>query len=167
MPGSSRVYTLEFLPGVTLEGGTYDSAGKTYDEATWTYDQQSADPFNYAYEIAPFPAWRPGVWEYRVGDVTPAFEAVLIDPETDTEIDYSKVASAVLFLVPVGLGAASVTPLSFSLTVGADKLSRTWAAGDLNTAGTFIVLIKYTANSGRSQTVSGTDKTVMRVTEAS
>lgn len=163
---ANRALGLTFRTGASAPDGAYGSAGKTYGEADWTFGQSLTDPTETRYEVTAYPGWGPRVpdWEYRQWDTSPAMEIALL-AEGAVPIDYSIIATAQLILTLTSYGGYQYQP-SFALTVGADRLTRTWVAGDLLVAGHFRVIVKLTFDSGRTLTIPSRDLAALVVRAA-
>lgn len=163
---TNRALGLSFTTGASAPDGTYGSSGRTYGEADWTYGQQVTDPTETAYELTAYPGWGPRVpdWEYRQWDTTPVMEIALLAPGA-VPIDYSIIATAELILTLTSYGGYKYQP-SFPLTVGADRLTRTWEPRDLIVPGNFRVIVKLTFDSGRTLTIPSRDLAAMVVRDA-
>ena len=154
---TNRVLTMRFRSGTAAPDGTYGAATRTYGEATWTYGQVTQDAIDTAYTVTAYPGWGARVvdWEYRQWDTEPAMEIALLAPG-GAALDYSVVASAELVLTMVGYAGFSYSP-RFPLTVGVDRLTRTWEPADLPAVGRFRVAVILTFDSGRTLTVPAGD----------
>jgi hypothetical protein len=163
---TNRALGLSFETGVSTPEGTYGSAGIDYGEADWTYGQAATDPLAISYELTAYPGWGPRVpdWEYRQWDTSPAMEIALLAPGV-TPIDYSIIDTAELILTLTSYGAYEYQP-SFPLTVGSDRLTRTWEPGDLLIPGHFRVIVKLTFDSGRTLTIPSRDLAALVVRDA-
>lgn len=163
---TNRALGLSFTAGASAPDGTYGSAGADYGEADWTYGQQITDPTETGYELTAYPGWGPRVpdWEYRQWDTSPAMEIALLAPGA-VPINYAIIASAELILTLTSYGMYQYQP-SFALTVGADRLTRTWEPGDLLVAGNFRVIVKATFDSGRTLTIPSRDLAALVVRDA-
>ena len=163
---ANRTLSLSFEPGLSAPAGTYGSAGATYGEPDWTYGQAATDPTQIGYEVTAHPGWGPRSpgWEYRQWDTTPAMEIALLAPGA-IPIDYSTIATAELILTLTSYGMYKYQP-GFALTVGADRLTRTWQPYDLRVAGHFRVIVKVTFDSGRTLTVPSRDLAALVVRDA-
>lgn len=155
---TDNTLTLEFATGAVSPDGTYGSSGRTYGELNWSYGQVATDPTSLAYQLTAFPGWGPRTpdWEYRQWDTTPVLEISLLD-DNGTPIDYSVIASAVLVLTQTNYGGFRFYSPEFPLTVGADRLTRTWALHDLCAVGRYRVTVRVTFDSGRTMTIPSTD----------
>lgn len=163
---TNRALGLSFATGASAPDGTYGTSGRTYGEPGWTYGQQVTDPTETAYELTAYPGWGPRVpdWEYRQWDTSPAMEIALLAPGA-VPIDYSIIDTAELVLTLTSYGMYAYQP-SFSLTVGSDRLTRTWEPGDLLVAGNFRVIVKLTFDSGRTLTIPSRDLAALVVRDA-
>jgi hypothetical protein len=163
---TDRALGLSFTTGPSAPDGTYGSAGADYGEIGWTYGQSLTDPTETGYELTAYPGWGPRVpdWEYRQWDTSPALEISLLAPGA-VPIDYSLVDTAELILTRTSYGAFEYQP-AFALTVGADRLTRTWEEGDLLVAGHFRVIVKLVFGSGRTMTIPSRDLAALVVRNA-
>lgn len=163
---TSRALQLTFRSGASTPAGTYGSAGATYGEPDWTYGQAATDPTQTVYEVTAYPGWGPRVpdWEYRQWDTTPAMDIALLAPG-NIPIDYTLIESAELILTLTSYGAYEYQP-SYPLTVGADRLTRTWEPRDLIIPGHFRVIVKATFDSGRTLTIPSRDLAALVVRDA-
>lgn len=163
---TDRALGLSFKSGASAPDGTYGSAGADYGEAYWTYGQQATDPLATGYELTAYPGWGPRVpdWEYRQWDTTPAMEIAILAPGA-VPIDYTIINSAELILTLTSYSGFNYQP-AFALTVGTDRLTRTWEPYDLLVVGSFRVIVKLTFDSGRTLTVPSSDMAALVVRDA-
>lgn len=160
---TARSYELRFDTGVVSVDGTYGADGRTYGEPGWTYGQQGTDPTLTSYTATAFPGWGPRTpdWEYRQWDTSPDMEIALLGDDA-VAVDYATIASAELVMTLIGYGAYSYQP-SFPLTVGVDRLTRTWELNDLLVPGNYRVAVVVTFDSGRTMTCPTNDTVSMIV----
>jgi hypothetical protein len=83
-------------------------------------------------------------------------EISLLDT-TGAAIDYGTIASAVLVLTQTSYGGFRFYSPEYSLTVGADRLTRTWLEHDLPAVGRYRAVVIVTFDSGRTMTIPSTD----------
>lgn len=155
---SDNTLTLEFDEGASLPAGNYGSAARTYGELGWGYGQEATDPTSVNYQLTGFPGWGPRTpdWEYRQWDTSPVMEISLLD-EDGTSINYATVASARLVLTQTNYGGFRFYSPEYPLTVGSDRLTRTWEQYDLPAIGQYRASVILTFTSGRTLTIPSTD----------
>lgn len=150
-------------PSVATSSGNFGSAGATYGETNWTYGEQAQDSAETRYEVSAYPGSGPRTpdWVYRQWSTQPDMVLAVLSPD-GVPLDYASVDTAELILTMtgytglIGQGTARYSP-SYDLTVGADRLTRTWEEFDLPVVGRFRVNVKVTFNSGRIMTLPSTD----------
>lgn len=154
---TNRALTLEFQSGASALDGNYGSATRTYGEATWTYGQSELDPTEARYKLTAYPGWGPrsADWEYRQWDTSPDMEIALLAPGGEPA-NYAIIDTAELVLTMVGYAGFFYAP-KYTLVVGADRLTRTWAEHDLPAVGRYRVAVNLTFNSGRTLSVPAGD----------
>lgn len=153
-------------PTVAGVAGTYGAAGRTFGEDDWTWGQSAQEPTDVGYRFGPFPGWWPSSpsWTYRVGDTAPDLD-ITVQNDAGVIIDYDIIVSARIYLTALTYGGAGGT-VSYPLTVDTDRLTRTWEAGDLDTAGAFLPRLELVFVSERSMLVSSDDRQTLVVTDA-
>lgn len=169
---TARKFHLRFVQGsYPLSAGTYGGTG-TYGDADLTYGSEPGESVlaGALYKLAPYPGDRSHTpsWLYREGDTAKGFKANIVERDNQSiKLDLSTVATAVLWLTPIGLTNNGLTATSFALTVDVSNnfVERTWTDGDLS-KGRFIASVILTFNSGRVMTVETDDEIQIEVIES-
>ena len=155
---ADRSLELVFNATVASPAGTYGAATRTYGEVGWSYGQALAEGTETSYQLTAYPGWGPRSpdWEYRQWDTTPAMNISLIGPSGAT-IVYSTIASATLVLTQTSYGGYDFYSPVYTLTVAADRLTRTWVQYDLPAVGMYRAVVKLVFTSGRTMTIPSND----------